>query len=273
MATICGNCGRTHAGVKEVKACYSASEQERKPRSGRKSNGNTSTAETGSAATVAERGVVRSFPERGVGPGRKQASKEGIYQDAEGVFWKVKISRTTLLPYAMIAVKQGDGPDAKTEFQYKPGAIRYITEDMYVGDRLPRAKKGKGKQSEASNVWPDDPESGMYRLRGPDGAEEILKVYKAVHGSGKMCAKRLIIEEPPVRDDEDKIIKPAVIGWKYLGLATRFLSAHVKVSLGEAAEWGAIYGCCMRCGATLTLEQSIEAGLGTTCIKYFQNVA
>lgn len=82
----------------------------------------------------------------------------------------------------------------------------------------------------------------------------IFKVYKAVHGSGKMCAKVLVV------DDFGQS------SFDYLGLAERHVpkGAH-RMSLEDAKHYGRLYGVCVRCGATLTDEASIEAGIGPIC--------
>jgi hypothetical protein len=41
------------------------------------------------------------------------------------------------------------------------------------------------------------------------------------------------------------------------------------MSLEEAKAFGRLYGVCVRCGATLTDEQSIEAGIGPVCAGRF----
>lgn len=280
MATICGNCGQTHQRVQEVKDCYAASAAERKPV---KSKSGKVKAGSGNSATVAERGrVTSSFPERVVREGENKnwrQLKAGFYNCA-GTKYKIRISGNTGLPYASIETRHGDGPEAKVTFEYKPEDTRKLFADMFIGERLPRDKKDKGQAINYDDAN-GDPESGMYRLNGPDGQTEILKIYKAVHGSGRMCAKRMIVVQPAMLDEDGKavrnedgsIMKPAVIDWQYLGLAVKYLSGHVKVTLDEASAWGEIYGVCMRCGKTLTLESSIAASLGTTCIKYFQNDA
>lgn len=95
-------------------------------------------------------------------------------------------------------------------------------------------------------------EAGIYRTDSGD----IFKVYKAVHGSGKMLAKRLIVENGAGR-------------FEYEGLATRFVKAEQRMTLEQAKEFGAIYGVCCNCGATLTDEKSIAAGIGPVCATRF----
>jgi hypothetical protein len=91
----------------------------------------------------------------------------------------------------------------------------------------------------------------MYRTA--DGT--IYKVQKAVHGSGRMTAKRLV-------DGRDT---KSGWGFVYAGLASRFVKADDKLSMDEAKRFGAVYGVCCVCAATLTDEASIEAGIGPVC--------
>lgn len=103
-------------------------------------------------------------------------------------------------------------------------------------------------------------ESGMYRKDG-----KIYKVYRAVHGSGRMCAKELVkLDEPVIKRGKEH-----QYGFEYRGLAERYVSFEDRMTLEEAKEFGAIYGVCCSCGATLTDEKSIEAGIGPICAGKF----
>jgi hypothetical protein len=90
-------------------------------------------------------------------------------------------------------------------------------------------------------------EAGMYRLDGT-----IYKVQRAVHGSGNLYAKELLVEGGHVN-------------FVYAKGMIRRLSASDRMSLEEAKEFGALYGSCCVCGRTLTNETSIEAGIGPVC--------
>lgn len=103
-------------------------------------------------------------------------------------------------------------------------------------------------------------ESGMYKV-----GETIYKVYKTVHGSGKMCAKELVMVEGWSFETHGKQAAEFV----YRGLATRFVKPENRMSLEQAKEFGVIYGVCCVCGATLTDETSIAAGIGPVCGKRF----
>lgn len=110
-------------------------------------------------------------------------------------------------------------------------------------------------------------EAGMYRH---PGSGEILKVYRAVHGSNRMCAKRLVVvTEATMNLQSGRIETPGDVKFEYLGLATKYVNGHVRMTLAEAKEFGTIYGVCCSCGATLTDEGSIEAGIGPVCARKF----
>ena len=100
---------------------------------------------------------------------------------------------------------------------------------------------------------PSQLEAGMYLK---DGA--IYKVQRAVHGSGNMYAKLLVNHGVGVKAT-----------FEYAQGAVRKLTAADRMSLEQAKEFGAIYGVCCVCGATLTDEVSIEAGIGPVCAKRF----
>jgi hypothetical protein len=95
---------------------------------------------------------------------------------------------------------------------------------------------------------PAEIEAGMYILDG-----EIYKVQVAVHGSGRPYAKRLV---------------PGEFGqasFEYARGIVRRLRPEHRMTLDQAREYGALYGVCVRCGATLTREESIERAMGPVC--------
>lgn len=90
-------------------------------------------------------------------------------------------------------------------------------------------------------------EDGIYLHDG-----EVYKVQVAKQGSGRLYAKRL--------QDGAFIYAPG---------AVRHLSADERMTLERAQEYGRLYGICCRCGAELTDEVSIEAGIGPICATKF----
>lgn len=103
---------------------------------------------------------------------------------------------------------------------------------------------------------------GMYLL--PDG--RIVKVQFAVHGSGQPYAKLLVELDTP----EIKRGKEVRYGFEYTPGLVKECKPEYRMSLEQAKEWGALYGACCCCGATLTDEKSIEAGIGPICARKLQ---
>lgn len=99
-------------------------------------------------------------------------------------------------------------------------------------------------------------EAGMYQH--PDG--RIFKVQKAVHGSGRLYAKLLV----PPREFGGRA------EFKYTAGAIFELNPDMQMTMAQAKAFGALYGTCCNCGATLTNEKSIELGIGPVCRKWFQ---
>lgn len=91
-------------------------------------------------------------------------------------------------------------------------------------------------------------DAGIYLLAGV-----VYKVQKAVHGSGNLYAK--------VLQDGAFVYAPGAI---------RSLLPEHRMTLEQAREYGQLYGVCCNCGATLTDEESIEAGIGPVCAKKFR---
>lgn len=89
-----------------------------------------------------------------------------------------------------------------------------------------------------------------------DGAENIYKVQRAVHGSGHLYAK---------------VLDPETGEWIIARGAVTELRAGkgTALTLDRAKELGHLYGRCISCGRTLTNESSIEAGIGPVCATKF----
>ena len=100
-------------------------------------------------------------------------------------------------------------------------------------------------------------EDGMYRT--PDG--EIYKVQVAVHGSGRLYAKKLVAL------DEPKVMKKGTKTHDFVfeSGALAKLTPEMKMTMDEMKEWGKLYGTCCKCGLTLTDETSIAEGIGPVC--------
>jgi hypothetical protein len=99
-------------------------------------------------------------------------------------------------------------------------------------------------------------EDGVYIFNG-----EIIKVVHAVHGSGKQYARALDL------DDRTPGGKARFSGYRP-GLIKKLRPEH-KMTREQAAHYGALYGVCCNCGATLTADESIERAMGPICAGKF----
>ncbi len=102
-------------------------------------------------------------------------------------------------------------------------------------------------------------EDGMYKL-----GETIYKVQHAVHGTGNQYAKELVSVEH-TSPDRDHVGVEMKWEFAYAPGAISKLSPANRMTLEEAKAFGALYGTCCVCGATLTDEKSIAAGIGPVC--------
>ena len=123
-------------------------------------------------------------------------------------------------------------------------------------------------------------EAGFYLFN-----DEVVKVQKAVHGSGQLYAKRLVIGS--TGDCAGHETLSGAIGdvrycdgtcqpeadrtkwtqWEYAPGLVRQLRPEHKLTKEQAQAFGQLYGVCCICGATLTDETSIAAGIGPICGK------
>lgn len=108
----------------------------------------------------------------------------------------------------------------------------------WTAQRAPLAEAIKAV-SEATEGW--------YEIDGT-----VVKVQKAVHGSGKLYAKRLIVEV-------------GAASWQYEPGLIRQCNDSNRLTAERAMEMGQLYGVCVVCGAVLTDEQSIARGIGPIC--------
>ncbi len=96
-------------------------------------------------------------------------------------------------------------------------------------------------------------EAGMY-LVAPG---EIYKV-KISKSSGKPYAEKLCRDGSG--DDG-----PADVWFEYAPGAVRSIKPEHRMTMDQAATFGAMFGSCCVCGRTLTNAKSIEAGIGPVC--------
>jgi hypothetical protein len=169
---------------------------------------------------------------------RADALPEGTYEK-NGQRFHVRRSASSGHKYAMLLNAQTG------QYDYAPGAVKTLAEEHLVKRHDAR---GRAKAAE--------PAEGIYRH---PASGEILKVYRTVHGANKLCVKRLIL---PVTGS---VHEAGAARFEYLGLAVNYIEGHVRLSLEEAQEYGRLYGLCVRCGRTLTDEESIARGIGPDC--------
>ena len=87
----------------------------------------------------------------------------------------------------------------------------------------------------------------------------VYKVQRAVHGSGHLYAKRLVLEGI----EEDR----RGTWWVYAKGVVSRLHQGLRLTQEEAAAFGKLYGICCICGTQLNNEVSIERGIGPVCAK------
>jgi hypothetical protein len=85
--------------------------------------------------------------------------------------------------------------------------------------------------------------------------DQYYKVQRAVHGSGHLYAKRWVV---PTGGGGEPF-------WEMAAGAVSALRPEEELTREQAAEFGHLYGVCVRCGRTLTDEASIAAGIGPIC--------
>jgi hypothetical protein len=116
-----------------------------------------------------------------------------------------------------------------------------------------RNERATGPDGTPPPPW-TDLEAGIYLHEG-----SVYKVQMAVHGSGRPYAKRLVVAKPEPGES------PSRGKFEYEPGAVRLLVPSDRMDLAKAKEFGAVYGVCCNCGATLTDETSIERGIGPIC--------
>jgi len=162
-------------------------------------------------------------------------------------------------------------PNAATEKQINFLSRLLVERGLFVSDEelSQLTKKEASARIDALLQTPRAPKvtrepeitDGMYRVSLDGGSVmTIYKVQRAVHGSGKLYAKKLVIDDS---------VTPAECYFEYAPGVVHKLRPEHKMSLEDAKRFGALYGSCCVCGRTLTKEESIEAGIGPICASKF----
>lgn len=145
-------------------------------------------------------------------------------------------------------------PKTKKEASAIIDAFLSMKKNLVVPDTTPEPKPAPERR-------PDPPE-GFHRVDGV-----IYKVQKNRAGS-HLYAKRL--EHPSFGVNYQTGEVSGDWSFEYVGRQPfRSLSAETLLTLEQAKEFGHLYGVCGCCGARLTDEHSIDAGIGPVCAKRF----
>jgi hypothetical protein len=259
MAIRCGNCGGQHSTVAEVRNCYDGD-----------STGH----------------VELNLDEEQRFAGQQAAPEVGQWSHG------VREATPKQKDYAQVLIESREIPEESR--QRIARVAKHLVEGHFVGfsqisslitelQQLPYARKANGGISRSATVTNTSASGrveadGMFR--NPKTGE-VYKVQYALHGSGRLYAKRLEMhgdledssgEFIPVRltdirqasDPEYKQIEWKVKFKFVRGLIYR-INPEWRMTREEAKEFGVLYGTCIRCGAPLTREDSIERGMGYTC--------
>ena len=149
---------------------------------------------------------------------------------------------------------------AKVDLLTKIEAKRHLDDLQQLPDYA--APRAAGEAPARRRNTPEVEADGMYRN---PATGEVFKVQVAVHGSGKLYAKKLVKLDEPVM----KRGKEAHYDFVMASGAIMTIKPEWRLSREDAAEFGKLYGCCIRCGLVLTDEDSIDLGIGPDCRKKF----
>ena len=191
------------------------------------------------AEIAAEQAIERHFEERGYDEARAQEDWEA----RNGVvdFATARAQAEEMWPWAD---GQRPGQEPATE-QRNNDWGKWSSADR---------ERAQFERSRPARVTQD----GMYR--NPE-TNEIWKVQVAVHGSGQLYAKLLErLDAPKIKRG-----KKYSYDFRYVPGGIKTLRPEWRMTLAEAQEYGRLYGCCIRCGAVLTKEESIARAMGDTC--------
>lgn len=117
---------------------------------------------------------------------------------------------------------------------------------------------------------------GMYR--NPANGEIFKVQWNRGSGDGRrLYAKKLILATFSQDGTNAQILhsiplsgdKPGMVehSFSYAPGAMKYIRPEWRMTMEEAKQFGALYGTCLRCGRTLTLEESIERAMGRICAK------
>ncbi|UVT31030.1 hypothetical protein SEA_BIRTHDAYBOY_52 [Gordonia phage BirthdayBoy] len=281
MAIKCGNCKQYHDTVDDVKACHFGDglladvEEE---------NNAIEAHQLGMAYAheVAEDPWAAEPEARRVNPYGINA----VQESGEGFLTGRKAQKVYLnVPFV-------EKDRAKTEFGakwdskekkwwvYDDADFDSMPDKWYLASGSDSALADRHAASANSRPFNTINEDGFYRVKDEFVGvleAEFIKVQMNREGS-RLYAKRLNKNYPEKLELEPNP-KNAIslwctqngmgrpIEWEFISGLYSNTGAHMveKLSLEEGEAFGRLYGVCMKCGAFLTNEESIERGMGPIC--------
>ena len=235
MAT-CGKCHATNVDVQHVRNCYLASSEHRDDYAREVLTGEKSSTELASRT-----------------PGFRVGKPQGVSVTPGPIAGEDRV-------YLFVPFEDKD--TAKGKF----GA-------RWDGDKRQWYVKKSADFDEMPKHWFDEPveyvaEDGIYKVDNGDGTWDIYKVATAQYhdATGYKFARKLALKPRTEEELNPKHPKHTHKGRfvKAKGMQFR-LKPEQLLPHDEAVKFGQVYGFCVRCGAILTDEDSIERGMGPDC--------
>ena len=204
-------------------------------------------------------------------PGTLQAREEELQRQLEGPLFCGHIDKAGDLcaqPLELTADNEPTHEDRLLNLEHDVLAVSHSQlGGLRAGKFLDGVQLQKTQERRQQRV--DPVTEGYYKVD-----DTIYKVQKAVHGSQQLYAKELITEQLMRTElneaqltalEEDPNKKFYSGRWEYVrGAISRIRGEH-RLSVEDCIEFGRLYGVCVRCGLTLTKEESIARGMGDVC--------
>lgn len=125
--------------------------------------------------------------------------------------------------------------------------------------RAEMAKREDEKKEAAARPAPAELDDAVYRV-----GDTYYMVYHTIHGANQQVAKKLIVTDTGQVDEDGHPIYEGE--WEYVGKSPlRTIKPEMRLTQEEAAQFGKVYGLCVRCGRGLTRDESKHVGYGSTC--------
>ncbi len=105
-------------------------------------------------------------------------------------------------------------------------------------------------------------EPGMYR----DDEHDAIYHVKFGKTSKKAYAVRVVVVRQAERNEDGKIVRAGELSFDYAPGVLRNRELR-RLTRDEARSFGADVGVCIRCGAVLTVEDSVDRMMGPVCFR------